>query len=243
MYSDWLLGIVMDSLLTTEDVAEFFRLDVVTVRRMIGKGEIAAYRVGGEYRFRQTDIDDFLERQRLPMRPLGRGPLEKLTRRARKVPAGEAISESFDRFTDRAKKVLVYAQEEARNLDHSYLGTEHLLLGVLREGEGVGAILLRDVGCALETVRLEVRDLIGVGSPLDPDKCAMHLTPRLKKVLALAVDEAERLGHAYVGTEHLVLGLVREGEGVAGRNLQALGMDLEGSRVRVREILASKETR
>lgn len=227
----------MEPLLTTEDVAEFFRVDVVTVRRMISKGELSAYRVGGEYRFARSDIEEYLERQRLPAKAEAPGNLEKLARRARRlVPVG-SISDAFDRFTKRARNVLALAQEEAQGLNHNYIGTEHLLLGVLREGEGVGAKLLGEVGCDLDRMRQAIRDRVGPGPVGERVQGELPVTPRLKQVLELATDEAKRLDHAYVGTEHLVLGLLREGEGVAGRLLRDVGLDLSMARSRVQEIL------
>src|ERR1700726_2453663 len=130
----------------------------------------------------------------------------------------------FERFTDRARRVVVLAQEEARMLDHSYIGTEHLLLGLIHEGEGVAAKALESLGISLEAVREKVEETIGpagsasTGSP--------PFTPRAKKVLELSLREALQLGHNYIGTEHLLLGLIREGEGVAARVLENLGVDL-----------------
>jgi excisionase family DNA binding protein len=230
-------------LLTTEDVAEFFRLDVVTVRRMIGKGELTAYRVGGEYRFTRSDIEDYLDRQRIPAKAEGDGHLGKLARRVRKlVPAGP-LPDTFERLTKRGEAALALAQDEARSLNHNYIGTEHLLLGVLREGEGVGAKLLNEAGCDLPRMHQAVRDLVG-RSPLSENvRGEICLTPRLKKVLQLATEEARRLDHSHVGTEHLVLGLLAEGEGVAGRLLKDVGMELTAARTRVLDILTRQDTR
>lgn len=235
--------VVMTPLLTTEEVAEFFRVDVVTVRRMISKGELTAYRVGGEYRFSRADIEEYLEHQRIPARTKGPGRLEKLAQRARKAVPDGPLLDPFERFTKRAQIVLALAQEEAQHLNHQYMGTEHLLLGILREGEGIGARLLQQAGCNLERMRQTVRDLVGPGPTGQTVQGEMPLTPRLKKVLQLATEEATRLDHEYVGTEHLVLGLLHEGEGVAGRLLGEMGMDLNGARRRVQEILGGQEKR
>ena len=132
----------------------------------------------------------------------------------------------FERFTDRARRVLVLAQEEARLLNHSFIGTEHILLGLIHEGEGVAAKALEPLGVTLEAVREKVEETIGLagtaptGSP--------PFTPRAKKVLELSLREALQLGHNYIGTEHMLLGLVREGEGVAAQVLVSLGADLAG---------------
>jgi len=141
----------------------------------------------------------------------------------------------FERFTDRARRVLVLAQEEARLLNHSFIGTEHILLGLIHEGEGVAAKALESLGISLEAVRERVEETIGpagsgsTGSP--------PFTPRSKKVLELSLREALQLGHNYIGTEHMLLGLVREGEGVAAQVLVSLGVDLNVLRQRVIELL------
>ena len=130
----------------------------------------------------------------------------------------------FERFTDKARRVVVLAQEEARMLDHDYIGTEHILLGLIHEGEGIAAEALTTMGIRLEAVRWQVEQIIGRGQA----QPAGHIpfTARAKKVLELALREALQLGHNYIGTEHILLGLVREGEGVAAQVLQKLGADL-----------------
>jgi len=131
----------------------------------------------------------------------------------------------FDKFTERARKVLTLAQEEATRFNHNYIGTEHLLLGLVREGEGVAAKVLGNLGVELDRVRGAVEFIIGRGDRMIVGE--IGLTPRAKKVIELAVDEARRLGHHYIGTEHLLLGLVREGEGIAAGVLESLGVNLE----------------
>src|SRR5579859_1598409 len=123
----------------------------------------------------------------------------------------------FERFTDRARRVIVLAQDEARLLDHNYIGTEHLLLGLIHEGEGVAAAALRELGVSLDAVRQKVEEIIGRGQQAP----AGHIpfTPRAKKVLELSLRESNQLGHGYIGTEHILLGLLREGEGVAAQVL------------------------
>jgi ATP-dependent Clp protease ATP-binding subunit ClpA len=138
------------------------------------------------------------------------------------------LIEVFERFTDRARRVVVLAQEEARMLNHNYIGTEHLLLGLVHEGEGVAARALESLGISLRAVRQQVEEIIGQGQQAP----AGHIpfTPRAKKVVELAQREANDLGHNYIGTEHLLLGLVREGEGMAAQVLVKLGADLAGVR-------------
>src|SRR5271166_3800456 len=135
----------------------------------------------------------------------------------------------FERFTDRARRVLVLAQEEARLLNHSFIGTEHILLGLIHEGEGLAAKALESLGISLEAVREKVQETIGPAGSTGPTG-SPPFTPRAKKVLELSLREALQLGHNYIGTEHMLLGLVREGEGVAAQVLVSLGADL--SRVR-----------
>ncbi len=142
----------------------------------------------------------------------------------------------FDKFSQRARQVLTLAQEEAQRFNHNYIGTEHLLLGLVREGEGVAAKVLNNLGVELNKVRNAVEFIIGRG-----DKAVIGdigLTPRAKKVIELAVDEARRLGHHYIGTEHLLLGLVREGEGIAAGVLESLGVNLEKVRAQTIQVLS-----
>ena len=130
----------------------------------------------------------------------------------------------FERFTDRARRVVVLAQEEARLLNHNYIGTEHILLGLIHEGEGVAAKALESLGISLEAVRSQVEEIIGQGGSSPSGH--IPFTPRAKKVLELSLREALQLGHNYIGTEHILLGLIREGEGVAAQVLVKLGADL-----------------
>jgi len=131
----------------------------------------------------------------------------------------------FERFTDRARRVVVLAQEEARILDHNYIGTEHILLGLIHEGEGVAAKALKELGITEERARAEVEAIIGRGGSAPSGH--VPFTPRAKKVLELSLREALQLGHNYIGTEHILLGIVSEGEGVAVQVLTQLGTDLE----------------
>jgi len=144
----------------------------------------------------------------------------------------------FNRFTERARKVIVYAKEEARRFNHDYIGTEHLLLGLIREGEGVAAAVLQKLGLDLDTIRLEVEKLVQPG-PQTQVMGDIPFTPRSKKALELSAEEARALGHNYIGTEHLLLGLVKEGEGMAYRVLLNLGLDLGKLRNEVMELLGS----
>jgi ATP-dependent Clp protease ATP-binding subunit ClpC len=138
----------------------------------------------------------------------------------------------FERFTEKAIKVIMLAQEEARRLGHNFVGTEQILLGLIGEGTGVGSKVLKTLGVNLKDARVEVEKIIGRGSGFVAVE--IPFTPRAKRVLELSLEEARQLGHNYIGTEHLLLGLIREGEGVAARVLENLGIDL--SKVRSQTI-------
>jgi hypothetical protein len=158
----------------------------------------------------------------------GRVPDEHVASR----PSG---MDRFDKFTDRARNVLTLAQDEAQRFNHAYIGTEHLLLGLVREGEGVAARVLKQMGVELVQVRTAVEFIIGRGDrPVVGD---VGLTPDGKRVIELAIDEARRLGHNYIGTEHLLLGLVREGEGIAAGVLESVGVSLDQARTEVLRVL------
>jgi len=146
------------------------------------------------------------------------------------------MSSKFEKFSERARKVLTLAQEEAQRFNHNYIGTEHILLGLVREGDGVAARVLANLGVELSKVRAAVEFIIGRGER--PGSGEIGLTPRAKRVIELALDEARRLNHSYIGTEHLLLGLLREGEGVAAGVLESLGVNLERVRAEVNRILS-----
>jgi ATP-dependent Clp protease ATP-binding subunit ClpA len=144
----------------------------------------------------------------------------------------------FERFTDRARRVVVLAQEESRRLNHNFIGTEHILLGLIQEREGVAAQALGALGIRLEAVRARVEEIVGRGESTPSGH--IPFTPRAKKVLELSLREALQFGHNYIGTEHLLLGLIREGEGVAATVLVGLGADLESVRQKVVQLLAGR---
>src|SRR5271155_5804246 len=165
--------------------------------------------------------------------PIGPGPAGRLKYELER----EAVT-VFERFTDRARRVLVLAQEEARLLNHSFIGTEHILLGLIHEGEGVAAKALESLGISLEAVREKVEETIGsAGRPLGAPP---PFTPRAKKVLVLSLREALQLGHSYIGTEHMLLGLVREGDGVAAQVLSDLGADMARVRTQVIQMMSGQ---
>ena len=202
----------MDALLTTEEVAEVLRVEVVTVRRLVARGELAAYRLGGEYRFRARDIEDYLDRQR--------------------IPAGTGLGDD-DRgiFTER---VLAFAQEEAARLKRVSVGPEHVLLGLLRDEGNVAAKIVRSMGVDLAAAR-RVVDHLATGcqetSPASEED--RGLTRPAKELIARAHEEARRLDHAYLGPEHLLLALTREGDDRGAGLLTTVGVDPEQVRHRV----------
>jgi ATP-dependent Clp protease ATP-binding subunit ClpC len=142
----------------------------------------------------------------------------------------------FQRFTDRARRVVVLAQHEARTLDHGYIGTEHILLGLIDEGQGVAATALTSMGISLDEMRQAVQDTIGRGTEPLPESGHIPFTPRAKKVLELSLRESQQLGHTYIGTEHILLALIRE-EGVGAQLLAGAGVDLDRARQQVIELL------
>jgi hypothetical protein len=147
----------------------------------------------------------------------------------------------FERFSDKARRSVVLAQEEARRLNHNYIGTEHILLGLLHEGEGIAAESLRSLGLSLEAARAKVDQIVGHGD--EPPSGHIPFTPRAKKVLELSLREALQLGHNYIGTEHILLGLLREREGVAAKALVRVGLDLGTVRQRALELAESEGAR
>jgi transcription antitermination factor NusG len=169
------------------------------------------------------------------------GRIKRFFVRARPQPSGQPMSDRdrFDKFTKRARKVLRLSQEEAQRLHHTCIGTEHLLLGLVREADGVAAKVLSNLGVELDQVRRDVEFIIGSG-----DRAVLGeigLTPRAKKAIHLAVEEGQRLGHLYIGTEHLLLGLVREGEGIAADVLKRQGVKLDDVRAQTLHVLGQPD--
>jgi len=146
------------------------------------------------------------------------------------------MASRFEKFSERARRVLTLAQEEARHFNHNYIGTEHILIGLVREDEGVAAKVLIDMGVSLSKVRSAVEFIIGRGEK--PTTGEIGLTPGAKKVIELAIDEARHLGHSYIGTEHLLLGLLREGEGVAARVLDSFEVTRERAQAEITRVLS-----
>src|SRR2546427_7869133 len=237
----------MEHFMTSEEIAELLHVDPVTIRRLVNKGELSAYRIGADYRFAPSDLQVYLQRQRIAAHaPNESGtsssnPFDQLAQLLRKTIQGKHTTPSdlvgsFELFTKRARHVMTLAQEEAQHFQHNYIGTEHLLLGLLREGDGVAAKVLSNLGVELRKVRSAVEFIIGRGDRIVLGE--IGLTPRAKKVIELSADEARRLNHHYIGTEHLLLGLVREGEGIAAGVLESLGVNLEKVRTQTIQVLS-----
>ena len=232
----------MEPLMTSDEVAAYLRVDVVTIRRLVNRGELPAYRVGGEYRFMREELAEYLKRQRVAgSEETGADAIEGLGQLVRKFFGGGKASapglasEAFSKFTRRAQRALQLSQEEAQRLHHNYIGTEHLLLGLVREDKGIAALVLKSQGVELDAVRTKVQFIIGQGKHDVTGE--VPLTPRAKEVLGLAVKEAVHLGHRFIGTEHLLLGLLREGEGIGAQVLRELGVNLNTARARTIELL------
>lgn len=236
----------MEHFMTSEEIAELLHVDPVTIRRLVNKGELSAYRIGADYRFAPSDLQDYLQRQRISARARDESgispnnPLDQFAQLLRKAIQGKHTTPSellngLDLFTKRARHVLTLAQEEAQRFQHNYIGTEHLLLGLVREEEGIAAQVLSNLGIEVDQVRHAVEAIIGRGGRLVLGE--LGITPRAKKVIEFAMDEARRLNHRFIGTEHLLLGLIREGEGIAAGVLENLGLQLEQVRTETVRVL------
>jgi len=204
-------------MLTAAEVAEILEVHPRTVGEYIRDGKLQAIQLGGGWRVSEDSLREFVK---------------WLTEV--KPPAGS--KGMFERFTDRARRVIVLAQDEAKGLKHNYIGTEHILLGVISEGQGVGALALSNLGVPLEKARKEVKEMIGTGSTAP----AGHIpfTPRAKTVLEMSLSEALNLGHNYIGTEHITLALFQEGKGVAAQVLQKFGVTEPALREMITSLLS-----
>ncbi|MEO8956953.1 MAG: Clp protease N-terminal domain-containing protein [Ktedonobacteraceae bacterium] len=211
----------MEPLLTTEEVAELLRIDPVTVRRLVIRGELLAYRIAGEYRFTLAGVENFVESQRVI------------------VSAGP--NNQFAKFTERARKVLSLANEEAHQYNHAGVGSEHMLLAIMSEGEGIAAKALQDL---LQVSADEVRKQIEALHPTEKQPVGdglIGVTPQGKETIELAVQEARSLGHHYIGTEHMLLGLLQQDETIASRVLRKSGVTLAETRNRVKQLLTTAQ--
>jgi excisionase family DNA binding protein len=227
----------MEHLMTTEEVAEILHVDPATIRRLVNRGDLAAYRIGADYRFAPSDLEGFLRRQRIAG---GQGyhtdSLGESEPRGQPRTLGDR--DRWDTFTDQAKRVLHRAQAQAQRFQHHYVGTEHVLLGLLEGDEDIALAVLRRMGVEPDQVRQQVEAIMTRGER--QVRGEIGLTPQVKKVVALALDEAQLLGHRSVGTEHLLIALIRLDDGIAADVLKRLGVDLEQVRAQTLAELSSQ---
>jgi excisionase family DNA binding protein len=211
----------MERMMTTEEVAELLRIDAVTVRRLATRGELTAYRIAGEYRFTPAGVESFVEGQRI------------------KVGMAPGPDHPLAKFTKRARKVMTLANEEASHYNHDGVGTEHILLAIMSESEGIGARALNRLQVQPDDIRAQIEKLHPSGEqPIAEDQLGM--TQQGRQSIELAVHEAQSLGHHYLGTEHLLIGLLCEEEGLANQVLSSSGVTLEKTREVVKQLLGEK---
>jgi excisionase family DNA binding protein len=231
----------MEQLMTAEEIAELVHVDPVTIRRLVNTGELSAYSIGDDYRFARSDLADYLQRQHVSARArakLDTDPFMPLPFEVIQHPTPSALVSQFDyRFTKLARHVLTQAEEEARRFQHNELGTEHLLLGLVCGQEGVGVHMLSDLSIEEHQVRRALEALITRGGQSVANE--VRLSPRAKMVLILAVDEASRRKRRFIGTQHLLLGIIRERDGMGGAVLETLGLV---GQVRTETIIALRES-
>lgn len=200
----------LESLLTTDDVANYMKVDVVTVRRLVNRGELAAYRIGGEYRFKAGDIRDYLERQYVPAQLFKAGELVNLNK------------QMLDKFTRLAKQSLLRAGEEASAFGQAQICSEHILLGLILASDGVAFHVLDNLGVKIHDARKAVEAISGIGA--ETAQQSRDFSDEARLAIDLAVDEAKQFKHHYIGTEHLLLALTRDDESNAARALAQLGL-------------------
>jgi excisionase family DNA binding protein len=215
--------VTMERMLKTEEVADLLRIDPVTVRRLIMRGELIAYRIAGEFRFTPTDVEKFVESQR--------------------VTVNVATKNQFgDKFTDQARKVLALASEEARRYNHTGVGTEHMLLAIMSEGEGIAARALDELHIHEDEIRKHIEAVHPEEHDHPVPQGMIGVTAQGKKAIELAVQEARGFDHHYLGTEHLLLGLLREEGSLGGQVLRQSGVTLEKTRNLIKQLLATDQT-
>jgi excisionase family DNA binding protein len=248
------------SALTLDEAAYILSLDRTTVAKYLRERTLFGFQIGREWLIPEEELRAYVsrvyrtaaqggpeadseEREAHPAGDEGASrPVDVIQRNlfGKLFPRGKDREKSgsanrFDKFTDRARHILVLAQEEAVQFHHNYIGTEHLLLGLIREEEGVAAKVLSSLAIEPLRVRSAVERIVGRGE--GPVGGEVGLTPRSKKAIELAIDEARQLNHSYIGTEHLLLGLIREGNGIAAGVLESLGVTLEGVRAQIIQVL------
>jgi excisionase family DNA binding protein len=240
---------LQEPLLTTEDVANLLKVEVVTVRRLVGRGELAAYRVGGEYRFSQADVQDYLKRQYLPARS-GQERFgaktertrfwvsEVLQRVQRREGSKEGRGAAGERFTDRAQAVLKATQEKAEAMGSDSIEPAHLLLGLATERGGLGSRALAEMGVTADQIEGVLKTHAAfAGEPRTGPEAPLKLGEATMAALRRAVDQANKLKHDYVGTEHLLLGLLADSQGAAVSILRELKIEAGKVRAHVQKLI------
>ena len=242
-----------ETMLTTEDVANYLKVDVVTVRRLVSRGELAAYRVGAEFRFTTADLQDYLHRQYMPVAPLPRSAVQGLT------PPGDIrlqflstqmLSGFFgakkprqgsppigERFTERARNALALSQAAAEQQRCDQIDTSHLLLGLAEEAGGMASRALNDLGVTAERIKSVLASHPNLTGPARETGDGLRLDPDVKRALEAAVAQAKKLAHDYVGTEHVLLGLLKDEQNKAAGVLRELEVKPEAVRAKVHELI------
>lgn len=240
----------MEHFMTSEEIAEILHVDPVTIRRLVNKSELSAYRIGADYRFAPSDLQNYLQRQRLTAKDdeasanLG-SLIDQIAQLFRNGVQGKHTTAELQTsrngisLTKRARNVLNSAQEEARNFRHNYIGTEHLLLGLIDEKEGVAAQVFSNLKIEADQIRTSVEHIIGHGDRIVSG--FIIATPRTKKVMQLAISEARHLNQYAIETEHILLGLIREGNGIGASTLKGLGLQLEQVRTETLRVLSQQK--
>jgi excisionase family DNA binding protein len=239
---------VQDRLLTTEDIAKYLNVEVVTVRRLVGRGELAAYRVGGEYRFSQADLQDYLKRQYVPARSFGasftlpqaedRAWLFGLLHRRPSGPVEPSPVAAGERFTPRAQAVLKTTQERAEAMNSASIEPRHLLLGLTAESGGLGSRALAELGVTEADVRTVLERHPELASRAGKEAgSVLRLSEGTMTALRRAVDQANKLKHNHLGTEHLLLGLLADPKGEAAMVLGELKIEVEKLRAHVQKLI------
>jgi excisionase family DNA binding protein len=219
-----------------EWLAEQLEVDKSTIYRYLQDGTLPGLQLGRKWLVSERQLMEFLDAEARRQTEIRRHEREGATQATRGLFGIAWSHERYDKFSDRARQALRQAQEEARALRHNFIGTEHILLG-LDQGEGVAALALRNLGAESEELRSAVLSIVAEG-PAEPPSGDFGLTRRGKRTIELAVDEASRMNHSYIGTEHLLLGLLREGDGVAAGILRSMSIELGGARNEVKRLLS-----
>ena len=242
-----------ESMLTTEDVANYLKVDVVTVRRLVSRGELAAYRVGAEFRFTGADLQDYLHRQYMPVAPQPRSAVQGLARLGdirSQIESTQILSKFFgakktrqglgaigERFTERAAHALALSQAAAEQQRCAHIHTSHLLLGLAEEAGGMASRALGDLGITAERIKSILVSHPNLTGPARETGDNLGLDPDVKRALEAAVAQAKKLSHDFVGTEHVLLGLLKDEQNKAGGVLRELEMRPEAVRAKVHELI------